>query len=216
MFTGIIQSVGSVQRLEDRGGDMRMTFATGKLDISEYQPGDSIAVNGVCLTAVEFGEASFSADVSKETLSVTTFGDLQIGDPVNLEPALRLQDRLGGHLVSGHVDGVGSVVSRKVAGRSEAFVFDMPDDLVRYVADKGSICINGTSLTVNRTEGNRFSVNIVPHTLQETMLGTLQSGHRVNLEVDLIARYLEKLLRGDSSAGSGIDLELLQRTGFGG
>jgi len=193
-----------------------MTFATGKLDISEYQPGDSIAVNGVCLTAVEFGEASFSADVSKETLSVTTFGDLQIGDPVNLEPALRLQDRLGGHLVSGHVDGVGSVVSRKVAGRSEAFVFDMPDDLVRYVADKGSICINGTSLTVNRTEGNRFTVNIVPHTLQETMLGTLQSGHRVNLEVDLIARYLEKLLRGDSSAESGINLELLQRTGFDG
>jgi len=215
MFTGIIQAVGSVGRLEDRGGDMRMTFATGKLDISGYGLGDSIAVNGVCLTAVAYGEASFSADVSKETLSVTTFGDLTVGDPVNLEPALRLQDRLGGHLVSGHVDGVGTVVSRRVAGRSEEFVFEMPDDLARYVADKGSICINGTSLTVNRTDGNRFIVNIVPHTLQETMLGALQTGHRVNLEVDVIARYLEKLVRG-GDLQSGIDMELLQRAGFTG
>lgn len=214
MFTGIIQSVGSVQRLDERSGDMRMTFATGKLDLSDAQLGDSIAVNGICLTAVDYGDASFSADVSKETLSVTTFGDLEIGDPVNLEPALRVQDRLGGHLVSGHVDGVGTVVSRRVAGRSEEFVFEIPDDLARYVADKGSICINGTSLTVNRTKKNRFTVNIVPHTLQETMLGTLQAGHRVNLEVDLIARYLEKLVRGSSDTDSGVDLELLQKSGF--
>ncbi len=216
MFTGIIQSVGSVKRLDDRGGDMRMVFSTGKLDISEYQPGDSIAVNGVCLTALEYGAAAFSADVSRETLSVTTFGDLKTGDPVNLEPALRVQDRLGGHLVSGHVDGVGSVESRKAAGRSEKFVFVMPAELTRYVAGKGSICINGVSLTVNRSEGNRFTVNIVPHTLQETMLGSLQAGDRVNLEVDIIARYLEKLLRGDKDADGSIDLELLQRTGFAG
>ncbi len=216
MFTGIIQSIGSVQRLDERGGDMRMTFATGKLDLDGFQLGDSIAVNGVCLTAIEYGDASFSADVSGETLSVTTFGDLAVGDPVNLEPALRVQDRLGGHLVSGHVDGVGKVASRKSAARSEEFVFEMPEELVRYVADKGSICINGTSLTVNRTDGNRFTVNIVPHTLQETMLGTLQAGRRVNLEVDVIARYLEKLVRGNSDAEGGIDLELLQRTGFTG
>ena len=169
---------------------------TGKLDMSDVALGDSIAVNGVCLTAVALGDSSFTADVSRETLSLTSFGDLSIGSAVNLEKALTLQTRLGGHLVSGHVDGLGEVESRRNDGRSEWFRIKAPDDLARYIAAKGSITIDGVSLTVNRVDGVFFEINIVPHTLQETIIGSYQAGTKINLEVDVIARYLERLIQG--------------------
>lgn len=217
MFTGIIQAVGSLAAAEPRGGDMRLRIRTGKLDLSDVALGDSIAVNGVCLTAVELTGDSFSADVSRETLSLTTLGDLARGAPVNLEKALTLATRLGGHLVSGHVDGIGRVVERSDDGRSVRFVVEAPAALARYIAHKGSICVDGTSLTVNGVDGARFELNIVPHTLQETVMGGYGQGTRVNLEVDLIARYLERLILGDEAAtrgGGAVTEELLRRAGF--
>ena len=194
MFTGIIQAVGRIERIDVRGGDWRLTVSTGKLDLSDVQLGDSIATSGVCLTAVELGKQHFVADVSAETLSVTTFQKKRIGDPVNLEKALRLADRLGGHLVSGHVDGIGTIREITPAARSWRYVIEMPVSLARYVAAKGSITVDGISLTVNRVHGVMFEVNIVPHTRKETTMETLKVGDEVNLEVDLIARYLERLL----------------------
>lgn len=194
MFTGIIEAVGTIRNIEPRNGDWRLTVETGKLEMSDVKLGDSIATNGVCLTAVELGANSYVADVSNETLKVTTLGDLKVGDPVNLEKALRLQDRLGGHLVSGHVDGVGQVVSMTPEGRSCRYRFSAPVELAKYIAAKGSICINGISLTVNEVEGREFGVNIVPHTRDETTIKYLQVGSPVNLEVDLLARYLERML----------------------
>ena len=216
MFTGIIQAIGSIDRIEPRGTDMRLRIATGKLPMHQVALGDSIAVNGVCLTAVEFDDRSFAADVSRESLSRTTLGELSAGSPVNLELALLPTTRLGGHLVSGHVDGVGRIVERTDDGRSWRFTLEAPEGLARYIAEKGSICINGISLTVNTVSGARFSVNIVPHTLQETTLGTSQAGDHVNLEVDLIARYLERLLLGEKAAlpTSGVTMALLQDNGF--
>ena len=216
MFTGIIQAIGSIDRIEPRGTDMRLRIATGKLPMDQVALGDSIAVNGVCLTAVEFDDRSFAADVSRESLSRTTLGELSAGSPVNLELALLPTTRLGGHLVSGHVDGVGRIVERTDDGRSWRFTLEAPEGLARYIAEKGSICINGISLTVNTVSGARFSVNIVPHTLQETTLGTSQAGDHVNLEVDLIARYLERLLLGEKAAlpTSGVTMALLQDNGF--
>lgn len=216
MFTGIIQAIGSIDRIEPRGTDMRLRIATGKLPMDQVALGDSIAVNGVCLTAVEFDDRSFAADVSRESLSRTTLGELSVGSPVNLELALLPTTRLGGHLVSGHVDGVGRIVERTDDGRSWRFTLEAPEGLARYIAEKGSICINGISLTVNTVSGARFSVNIVPHTLQETTLGTSQAGDHVNLEVDLIARYLERLLLGEKAAlpTSGVTMALLQDNGF--
>ena len=216
MFTGIIQAIGSIDRIEPRGTDMRLRIATGKLPMDQVALGDSIAVNGVCLTAVEFDDRSFAADVSRESLSRTTLGELSVGSPVNLELALLPTTRLGGHLVSGHVDGVGRILERTDDGRSWRFTLEAPEGLARYIAEKGSICINGISLTVNTVSGARFSVNIVPHTLQETTLGTSQAGDRVNLEVDLIARYLERLLLGEKAAlpTSGVTMALLQDNGF--
>jgi riboflavin synthase len=216
MFTGIIQAIGSIDRIEPRGTDMRLRIATGKLPMDQVALGDSIAVNGVCLTAVEFDDRSFAADVSRESLSRTTLGELSVGSPVNLELALLSTTRLGGHLVSGHVDGVGRIVERTDDGRSWRFTLEAPEGLARYIAEKGSICINGISLTVNTVSGARFSVNIVPHTLQETTLGTSQAGDHVNLEVDLIARYLERLLLGEKAAlpTSGVTMALLQDNGF--
>ncbi len=217
MFTGIIQAIGRVKSLEDRGGDVRLAINTGKLDLTDVQPGDSIAVNGVCLTAVELPGDGFTADVSRETLSLTSLGDLQPGSPVNLEKALTLATRLGGHLVSGHVDGLGTVAERREDARSVRFTIEAPDELARYIAHKGSITVDGTSLTVNGVEGARFSLNIVPHTLQETIMDGYRVGTRVNLEVDLVARYLERLLLGDAAAdaeSSGITLDTLARAGF--
>ncbi len=218
MFTGIIQATGTIRQMESRNGDMRLSISTGKLDLSDVALGDSIAVNGVCLTAVELPGDGFAADVSNETLALTTLGNLKAGSRVNLEKALTLSSRLGGHLVSGHVDGIGTVIERYPDARSERFVIEAPEVLARYIAHKGSICVDGTSLTVNRVDGARFELNIVPHTLQETLMGDYVPGTEVNLEVDLVARYLERLVLGDKAALPGektdINEDLLRRTGF--
>lgn len=217
MFTGIIQAIGGIEAIEQRGGDMRFRIGTGKLDLSDVSVGDSIAVNGVCLTAVEIPGRSFIADVSVETLDLTTLKSLGVGAAVNLEKAVTPNTRLGGHFVSGHVDGIGSVLAREDAGRSVRFVVEAPAVLARYIAQKGSICVDGTSLTVNRVDGARFTLNIVPHTLQETIMAGYRVGTQVNLEVDIIARYLERLLLGDeaaTAAGSGVSIELLKDRGF--
>ncbi|MGM0678109.1 riboflavin synthase [Ectothiorhodospira marina] len=216
MFTGIIQSVGTLGATEDRGGDSRLTLRTGKLDLSDVQLGDSIAVNGVCLTAVALPGDGFVADVSRETLSKTSLGALGIGDPVNLEKALTPTTRLGGHLVSGHVDGLGEVTAVEQEARSWRYHVRVPDDLARYIAPKGSVCIDGVSLTVNTVDGAVFTVNIVPHTQQETIIHGYRVGTRVNIEVDIIARYLERLLLGDKAAHSqqGISEAFLAEHGF--
>jgi riboflavin synthase len=217
MFTGIIEAVGKVAELQQRGGDARLRVLTGKLDLADVALGDSIAVNGVCLTAVGLPGDGFVADVSRETLSLTSLGQLKPGSRINLEKALTLATRLGGHLVSGHVDGLGTVIERHDDARSVRFTIEAPQELARYIAHKGSITVDGTSLTVNAVDGVRFELNIVPHTLQETIMGSYVAGQRVNLEVDLLARYLERLLLGDKAAqpgGAGVDLAMLARTGF--
>lgn len=217
MFTGIIQAIGSVASLEPRGGDLRIAIHTGRLSLADVRPGDSIAVSGVCLTAVDVTDGGFRADVSGETLHCTVLGDLAVNAAVNLEKSLTLQSPLGGHLVSGHVDGIGKVVSRTADSRSVQFAIQAPAELAHYIAIKGSICVDGVSLTVNRIDGTVFEVNIVPHTLQETTLNQYRTGRRVNLEVDLIARYLERLLQGDtteSSSGAGLTREILESSGF--
>jgi len=216
MFTGIIQTVGKIAAIEQKGGDTRLRINTGSLDMSNVNTGDSIAVSGVCLTAVEHSASGFTADVSGETLSRTTLGQRRPGDAVNLEKALTLNTPLGGHLVSGHVDGVGTVVSRETEGRSVRFRFEAPATLARYIAEKGSICVDGVSLTVNAVNGAKFDVNIVPHTLAQTTLDSFQPGSKVNLEVDLLARYLERLMLGEGAAkdGSIITREFLAQHGI--
>ncbi|AWM94541.1 riboflavin synthase [Pseudomonas sp. 31-12] len=200
MFTGIIESIGSIRALTPKGGDVRVHVETGKLDLSDVKLGDSIAVNGVCLTAVELLGNGFAADVSRETLDCTAMNDLKSGSPVNLEKALTPTTRLGGHLVSGHVDGVGEVVARTENARAVEFRIRAPKDLAKYIAHKGSITVDGTSLTVNAVDGAEFMLTIIPHTLSETIMASYQPGRRVNLEVDLLARYLERLLLGDKAA----------------
>lgn len=195
MFTGIVQGVGSVRAVEPRGGDVTLWIDTGSVPLSDIQIGGSIAVSGACLTAVQLEPRAFAADVSRETLSLTTAGDWSVGTRVNLEKALTAGQSLGGHYVTGHVDGVGRVVSRHDDARSVRVEFEVPEELARYVARKGSICVDGVSLTVNGVSGRRFDVNLVPHTLELTVLGGYQPGTRVNLEVDIIARYLERLLQ---------------------
>ncbi len=209
-------AVGAAAALVPQGGDARLRIKTGKLPLDDVALGDSIAVSGVCLTVVELAGDGFWADVSGETLSRTTLGDLEVGDRVNLEKALTATTRLGGHLVSGHVDGVGTVLERRKDGRSERFRVQSPDALAKYIAEKGSICVDGISLTVNTVQGSIFDLNIVPHTLQETTMREFQPGRRVNLEVDVIARYLERLLLGENAAGSGgsITKEFLAEHGF--
>ncbi len=200
MFTGIIQSVGHLRRLERRGGDVRLEIGTGKLDLSDVKGGDSVATNGVCLTVVGQGADWFAADVSLETLSLTTLGNLSTGSPLNLEKSLGVTDRLGGHMVSGHVDGVGEVLSLGQDGRSWRYTLRAPDQLARYIARKGSICIDGVSLTVNAVNGAEFELNIIPATMRETVFEGYRAGSRVNLEVDLLARYMEQLLTGHGKA----------------
>ncbi len=215
MFTGIIQATGEIRTLEQREGDARLAIAVGRLDMGDVALGDSIAVNGVCLTAVSLDAHSFVADVSGETLACTTLGDLSPGARVNLEKALTPTTCLGGHLVSGHVDGVGEVLRRWSDARSERFRIRVPAGLAKYIAEKGSICVDGISLTVNRVEGAEFELNIVPHTLQETTMGDFRAGQRVNLEVDIIARYLERLLLGERAAQpGGVTETLLAEHGF--
>lgn len=196
MFSGIIADVGIIKRAEDREGGLRLTVATEVLGMDDVQLGDSIAVNGVCLTAVAIDGNDFTVDVSRETLNCTVGLDQQ-GGRVNLEKALRLSDRLGGHLVSGHVDGVGDVVSFADIGESWKLVVRAPQALAKYIAVKGSITINGVSLTVNEVEGAQFSINLIPHTLKMTMLNELKAGARVNLEIDLIARYVERMMNAE-------------------
>jgi riboflavin synthase len=200
MFTGIIEAVGEIVVCEPRSGDLRLRVKTSGLDLGSIGLGDSIATNGVCLTVIALPGDGYVADVSSETLANTTIGDWQAGTPVNLERALTPSSRLGGHLVSGHIDAVGEVLSRHPDARSERFRLRAPDLLAKYIAHKGSITVDGTSLTVNRVEGAEFELNIVPHTLEHTVMGTYVPGSRVNLEVDLVARYLERLLLGDKAA----------------
>ena len=204
--------------MEARGGDMRLHIATGKLDLSDVKLGDSIATNGVCLTAVALPGDGFVADVSTETLMRSTLQGLKVGTPVNLEKALQPQSRLGGHVVSGHVDGIGEVVSRAGSARAVLFRVKAPDELAKYIAEKGSITTDGISLTVNAVHGAEFDLTIVPHTVQETNIATWQPGTKMNLEVDVIARYLERLLLGDKAADAqrdgGISMAFLAENGF--
>jgi len=200
MFTGIIQAIGKIARVEPRGGDVRLIIEAGTLDLADVAIGDSICVSGVCLTAVAIAATEFSADVSVETLSCTTLGALKSGDCVNLEKSLRLADRLGGHLVSGHVDGVGRVISVEADARSQRWRFEVPPDLARYIAAKGSVCVDGVSLTINDVDANRFGVNLIPHTIGATTFRDKRAGDAVNIEVDLIARYVERIYM--SAAGS--------------
>jgi riboflavin synthase len=194
MFTGIVTSKGILQAKTSMGGDSRMQFRCEDLSLESSRAGDSICVSGACLTMLDPSGQQFSADVSQETLALTTLGHLQEGQAVNLELALRAEDRLGGHLVTGHVDGLATLLSRHPDGRAERLEFEVPEQLARYVARKGSVCLDGVSLTVNSVQGRRFSVCLIPHTLEITTLGSLGSGDRVNLEVDLVARYLERLV----------------------
>ena len=194
MFTGIVQEVGRVLSRELRGGDVRLRIGYGQLDFSGTRVGDSLCVQGCCLTAVELEGKTFAADVSRETLALTTLGDLAPGAPVNLEPALRAGDPLGGHLVSGHVDGVARLTAVEGEARSLRLTIEAPARLARYLAPKGSVAIDGVSLTINSVEGASFGVNIIPHTLAHTTLGTATPGGRVNLEVDQLARYVERLV----------------------
>ena len=200
MFTGIISAIGDIADLEQRGGDVRLTIRSGNLGLSDVQLGDSIACNGACLTAVELTGEGFVADVSVETLSLTTIGQWQRGSRINLEKAMQATERFGGHIVSGHVDGIGEVVSLHEDARSWRFRMRAPTELAKYIAHKGSITVDGTSLTVNIVDGCEFELNIVPHTMTHTIMGDYQVGTKVNLEVDLVARYLERLLLGDKAA----------------
>jgi riboflavin synthase len=196
MFTGIVQGVGELVAMERRGGDATMTFATPGVELSDVAPGGSIAVNGACLTATSLERNRFSADVSNETLSVTTLGDWRVGARINVEKALRAGDALGGHYVTGHIDGVGEVIAREIDARSVRMQFRAPSEIARYIARKGSICIDGVSLTVNGVDGSAFDVNLIPHTLAVTILDGYRPGTRVNLEVDIIARYVERMFAG--------------------
>ncbi len=217
MFTGIIQAVGEVADMQPSGGDLRLRINTGKLDLSDVALGDSICTNGACLTVIELPGDGYWADVSVETLNFTTLGGLKPGSRVNLEKALTPASRLGGHIVSGHVDGIGEVVSLHQDARSIRFVLRAPDDLAKYIAHKGSITVDGTSLTVNAVNGAEFDLNIIPQTVAETVFGEYQPGTQVNLEVDVIARYLERLMQGDSAAypGSGsLSMQTLAENGF--
>jgi len=216
MFTGIIQAIGDIAAVEPKGGDLRLRVRTGKLVLDDVRIGDSIATSGVCLTVVALPGDGYWADVSAETLACTDIGRLRSGARVNLEKALTPATPLGGHLVSGHVDGIGEVLGRGGDGRSVRFRIQAPAPLARYIAAKGSVCVDGVSLTVNSVAGREFELNIVPHTLRETTLGEFQPGRRCNLEVDIIARYLERLLLGERAAQPpvGVSKELLQRRGF--
>jgi riboflavin synthase len=216
MFTGIIENVGHVAAMMRRGVDVRMQISTGEFDLSDVKIGDSIAVSGVCLTVIERAGRGFAVDVSGETLARTTLEEWQVGTAVNLEKALLPTTRLGGHLVSGHVDGVGVVRSRNQDGGSTRLGIEAPKELARYIAEKGSICVDGTSLTVNAVNGEIFDLNIIAHTAARTTIAEFQLGRRINLEVDILARYLERLLLGERVAisKSTITRELLERHGF--
>lgn len=215
MFTGIIEAVGTLRKTFQADGEWHFEIAVGDLNVSDVSLGDSIAVSGCCLTVVSKSSNSFSADVSNETLRCTALGELSNGDRVNLEKAMRATDRFGGHIVSGHVDGVGKVTAIETESKSLKITFRVPSPLSRFVAAKGSICIDGISLTVNEVNGNYFSVNVIPHTQLETVVKEYKVGRSVNIEVDLIARYLERLFEGKGAENNkGVDLEFLKTNGY--
>lgn len=216
MFTGIVEAVGTLTAITPKGEDITISVDAGKLDMGDVKLGDSIATNGVCLTVVEFNSHSYSADLSLETLKKSGFADYKVGDKVNLEKAMLPTTRFGGHIVSGHVDGVGEIVERNPVGRAIEPWVAMPAELSKYVAEKGSITVDGISLTVNDLRKNAFKLTIVPHTTQETTIDHFQVGRKVNLEVDVLARYLERLLNGgrDEQPESRITMEFLQQNGF--
>ena len=217
MFTGLIEGTGKLQAIEPRGKDMRLSIQAS-FDLEGFQTGESVAVDGVCLTAVSWQARAFTVDVSQETLSRSTLGQRSAGDEVNLERALRLGDRLGGHLVNGHVDGKARVMARKQRGDSLVFVFEVVAELGRYIIEKGSVAVNGVSLTVNRCDEKSFDVNIVPHTARWTTIGTWRVGDEVNIEVDIIGKYVERFVRtmqeGDSPSTGGVDRGFLAKHGF--
>lgn len=212
MFTGIIKATGTLRRIEKKGGDLRLTIDSKGLDWQVFELGESISVNGVCLTAIEFSDQGFVTDVSVETLEVTALATLAEGDSVNLEPSLSLGERLGGHLVSGHVDCIGTVKAREADARSVRLTVTVPSEYMRYIAKKGSVCIDGVSLTVNEVSDCTFGVNIIPFTANETIIGDYRKGVSVNIEVDLLARYLEQLLKGDKD--SGVTKDFLREHGY--
>jgi len=215
MFTGIIKALGEVAAVTPRGGDLCLAIRAAGLPWDAFAEGESIAVNGVCLTATNFLPDGFETDVSKETLKVTALDGIAVGSKVNLEPSLALGDRLGGHLVSGHVDCVGRVVSRRSDARSIRFDIELPAEYARYTARKGSICIDGTSLTINEVSGNRFSVNIIPHTAENTIINSYEVGTVVNIEVDMLMRYLERLMPGNADdPAEGVTRETLEKHGY--
>ena len=211
MFSGIVKGLGRIVESTERGGDRRIVIGTAGVELGKISAGDSIAVNGVCLTAVDPAPGSFGADVSAETLACTTLGRLQIGDAANLEAALAMGEPIAGHLVYGHVDAIGEVADLGGDARSVVLTVAVPERLARYIAVKGSITVDGVSLTVNAVSGNRFTVNIIPHTRENTVISAYVPGTPVNIEVDMIARYLERLL---AAGTEGLDLETLKRHGF--
>ncbi|EHH1094004.1 riboflavin synthase [Vibrio parahaemolyticus O1:K58] len=216
MFTGIVEAVGKLTAITPKGEDITVTVEVGKLDMSDVKLGDSIATNGVCLTVIDFGSNYYSADLSLETLKKTGFANYQVGEKVNLEKAMLPTTRFGGHIVSGHVDGVGEIVERNQVGRAIEFWVAMPAEISKYVAEKGSITVDGISLTVNDLRKNAFKLTIVPHTCEETTIDQFQVGRKVNLEVDVLARYMECLLQGQQEElpESRITMDFLQQNGF--
>lgn len=220
MFTGIVEAVGQIKTINLNANGARIVVNSGGLDLSDVKLGDSIATNGICLTVVDFDGASYSADVSTETLTRTGFANYQTGTKVNLEKAMLASTRFGGHMVSGHVDGIAKVLNVTTVGNSIEYWVELPENLKQYVSEKGSITIDGTSLTVNSVEDGRFRLTIVPHTTAQTIISNYKVGHVVNLEVDLIARYIERLLfckqqdSAGSNASSGVSKELLMQSGF--
>ncbi|EOD80786.1 Riboflavin synthase [Grimontia indica] len=218
MFTGIIEAVGHIQKITPKGGDISLTVECGKLDLADVKLGDSIATNGVCLTVVELTGKGYVADLSGETLNRTAFATYKAGQKVNLEKAMLPTTRFGGHMVSGHVDSVATVVSRTQTGRAIEFWLEAPAELAKYLAEKGSVTIDGISLTINAVDGNRFKLTIVPHTALETTIEDFTVGYQVNIEVDVIARYLERLMMGDRAAqqsgAGGLTMAKLAQSGF--
>ncbi|OAN14320.1 riboflavin synthase subunit alpha [Photobacterium jeanii] len=216
MFTGIIEAVGTITALTPKGDDISVTVDSGKLDMTDVKLGDSIATNGVCLTVVELTGSGYVADLSLETLKRTAFADYKVGQAANLEKAMLPTTRFGGHMVSGHVDNVGEIIERNHTGRAIEFWISAPAHLAKYLAEKGSVAIDGISLTINAIRGNEFKLTIVPHTAAETTMESFKVGRKVNLEVDVIARYLERLMLGDKAAEkeSTVTMDLLARSGF--
>ncbi len=217
MFTGIIEAVGTIKSININAQGARLVIATNNLDMSDVKLGDSIATNGICLTVIDFDQHTYSADVSNETLQRTGFVNYSAGMAVNLEKAMMASTRFGGHMVSGHVDGVSEIISITNNGNSIEYWLSMPSDIAHYIAEKGSVTIDGTSLTVNALTNDKFRLTIVPHTVKETIFAHYQLGTKVNLEVDLIARYIERLLTKSSSENepkSNVTESLLQKAGF--